>query len=144
MLHGWLSQRGYAGVLEQAVGRYNVDIGIAPIAVEVEVTPGNPLKSPRLRKRLGYLCDRGWLVVYVWVTRYGFMDEGAANYVAALCDAAKSDPSLVGEYRVIRGTGELIASGRPDGDEWTAILSDKSRPNRGRGLNLSLSKKAVD
>src|SRR5258708_5771589 len=62
----WLSERGVVNCIpQQAVGKYNLDIGVAPIAVEIHET-------------------------------------------------AKSDPSPVGQYRVIRGSGQFVAQGRGD------------------------------
>lgn len=118
-----LARRGITTETEFAAGRYNIDIAAAPVAVEIHVGPGNPLgsgtSSRRNRNRTRYLCQSGWIVVYVWVNRRGFLNEGSADYVTALLELAKSDPSVVGQYRVIRGSGELVSEGRPDGDEWS-------------------------
>lgn len=120
-LNGWLRDRGIPTAMEFAVGRYNVDIASFPVAVEVHAYSFNPLGSTRWRERqrTRYLCDRGWLVIYVWISARAFvLNEASADYVVSLVEEAKRDPSLVGEYRVIRGTGEFVSAGRPDGDEW--------------------------
>lgn len=119
-LQAMLEARGLATTLEQASGRYNIDIAVSPVAVEVHRYSFNPLGATRLheRKRTNYLCNRGWLVCYVWIRpRQYLLTDDAADYVVSLAEEAKRDPSLIGEYRVIRGTGELFATGRGDGNE---------------------------
>lgn len=116
-----LSTRGLPAILEKAAGRYNIDIAAGRIAVEVHRYSFNPLGPTRLRerKRTHYLCNRGWLVCYVWVRPADsfLLTDNAADYVVALAEAAERTPSLAGEYRVVRGSGELFATGRGDGDE---------------------------
>jgi len=121
-LRDWLVERGQAPVMEQACGRYNLDIAIGPVAVEVHRYALHPLgdttSAIRLRQRARYICDRGWLLAYVWISARSFLLlHEAADYLVSLVEQAKCDPSLVGQYRVIRGTGEFVAQGRLDRDE---------------------------
>jgi len=119
-LNDWLLLRGAETTMEAASGRYNIDIAVGSVAVEVHPYSFNPLGPTRLRERqrTRYLCNRGWLVLYVWISARSYtLDEVTADYIVALAESAKRDPSLVGEYRVIRGTSELVATGRGDGDE---------------------------
>lgn len=116
-----LIERGATTTLEKAAGRYNIDIAVGPIAVEVHRYSFNPLGPTRIRerKRTHELCKRGWLVCYVWARPADEfrLDGSAADYVISLAKLAKTSPSACGEYRVIRSTGELFSTGRGDGDE---------------------------
>jgi hypothetical protein len=117
-----LTERGVDTVLEKAAGRYNIDIAIGDtIAVEVHRYSFNPLGPTRIRERhrTRQLCDAGWLVCYVWArpTDSFRLDASAADYVVTLEQLAESNPSMRGEYRVIRSTGQLLTAGRGDGNE---------------------------
>lgn len=121
-LNDWLIAAGAVTTLEQAEGRYNIDIAVGAVAVEVHRYGFNPLgrsaSASRLRQRANYLRNRGWLMCYVWIGPRGqWLTAAAAEYIVALAKSAESDPSLRGEYRVIRGSGELVAAIRGDGDE---------------------------
>jgi len=112
----WLAARGSTTSLQKAVGRYNIDVALPPVAVEIHVTSQNPLKRVQTRERIKYLADRGWHVLYVWVSKRHFLSEAAADDAVAFRKRAQCDPSPIGQYRVIRGSGELVAEGRSDLD----------------------------
>jgi len=113
---GWLQERGLAPVLQLAVGRYNLDIAIHPVAVEIHMTPQNPLALLRTRQRIKRLTELGWHVLYVWVSKRHFLSKAAADDAVAFRERAKRDPSPIGKYRVIRGSGKLVAEGCADLD----------------------------
>jgi hypothetical protein len=122
VLNDWLIERGVQTTMEAACGRYNIDIACGPVAVEVHAYSFNPIGSTRLRERdrLKYICNRGWLLLYVWISARAFiLNPSAADYIVAMLEATKRDPSTIGQYRVIRGSGELVSLGRPDGDDWS-------------------------
>ena len=104
-----LSTRGMRPDLQKACGPYNIDIALAPIAVEVHVSTSHPMRSARQRERVVYLADRGWRTLYVWLRPGAEASDRAADEVVAHVEAAQADPTAVREYRVIRGTGEDAA-----------------------------------
>ena len=112
----WLRQRGLESIPQLAVSKYNLDLAIAPVAVEIHVSPANPLAIPRIRQRVKDLTELGWHIIYVWVTKSHFLSERAADDVVAFLQVAKSDPSSIGQYRVIRGSGQFVTSGRDNLD----------------------------
>ncbi len=112
----WLAGRGHVAILQKAVGRYNLDLAIPPVAVEIHVHPNDPLNRPRTRKRIEYLTDRGWHVLYVWIGKTHFLTEAAADDAIAFLQRAKGDKAVPGMYRVIRGSGKLVTEGRGDLD----------------------------
>jgi hypothetical protein len=105
----------------KAIGPYNVDIALAPIAVEVfgGAWHGGGRAAARWPKRIRYLLDEQWHVVVVWVEHARDpLTIGAAEYVVALRDQLRRNPALVGQYRVIRGSGKEIIRGCANDDHF--------------------------
>ena len=131
-LREMLTAAGVETIPQQAVGPYNCDLGAFPIAVEV--FGGNwhffGTHASRAPERLRYFLDRGWSVVMVVVSRDNPLDQGGADYCRTFIEQTRSNPTARREYRMIRGTGELLASGYLDGDHITVI----SAPERGYRL----------
>jgi hypothetical protein len=118
----WLTDRGIATVPQQAIGPYNCDLGAFPVAVEVYGgqwhTSGRA--AARSEKRFRYILDEGWSVEIVWVDGiYYPLTETAADDVAAFYKLCQRSPAQRGQYRVVRGTGQLFAAGRTDLDQLT-------------------------
>lgn len=107
-------------VPQKAVGRYNVDLAVAPVAVEVLGGEWHGYKRHHLTRSKAIL-NAGWVMLFVWNTQTYPLAGGAADYAVALVEQARRDPSLVGQYRVIRGDGELVAEGSADDDHLAAI-----------------------
>lgn len=125
-----LTERGVEHVREKAVGRYNVDLAFSGVPIAVEVLGGNWHGSkPIHARRTPYILDRGWVLVFVWDLKRCKIGPAAADYLITLAEEARRDPSLVGQYRVIRGDGELVAGGSVDDDEFPLV------PPSVRGLN---------
>src|ERR1041385_218960 len=118
-----LRARGIDGIVQQkAIGRYNCDIAAAPVAVEV--FGGNwhayGQHGARLLRRTRDILDAGWSVLLIWANSVHHpMTEAAADEAAAWIELARSNPSFGRQYRVIWGTGQFIAAGRPEDDELT-------------------------
>jgi len=113
----WLTDRGCTVTMQKAVGRYNLDLAIPPVAVEIHAQARHPVQALDSRKRMKYLTDRGWHVLHIWVSIRRFLiAEAAADDVVAFFQRSKRDESIPGAYRVIRGSGEFVAEGRGDLD----------------------------
>lgn len=113
---------GVRAVEQYAVETYNLDFAIPPVAVEVHVGTNHPLGVARLRRRTEYLTDRGWHVFYVWLARYtSAVWPSLGEDLVAFLEAAQRDPSPIGQYRVVRGSGELVTSGRGDLHELAVV-----------------------
>lgn len=119
----WLRERHCPYVRECAVDKYNVDFAISPVAVEIlgGEWHGTRTKAVIHGQRTPHLLDAGWAVLFVWATANCPLTPAAADYVVAYVDETRRNPALVGEYRVIRGDGELIARGRREDYELTGI-----------------------
>ena len=90
---------------------YNLDIGCGPVAVEIHTQTGSPLTGKHIHKLMDCL-HAGKNMVYVWIEprRIKFSDSCYEN-VVSLVKRIRSNPPARCQYWVIRGTGELYASG---------------------------------
>lgn len=127
----WLMDRGLRTEPQRAVGRYNLDLAVRSTALEVHSFKRSPLTRPHL-ERIKYLTDRGWHVVYVWVTEAHPLQEAVADEVVAFLEGPGFDPATPGQYRVVRGCGELVASGCGDVDHWAGVRTPYSTHRRFR------------
>lgn len=119
----WLGERDIPYVRELAIDKYNVDFGIAPIAVEIlgGEWHGTRKKAARHSGRTPHILDAGWSLLFVWATPTIPLTPAVADYAVAYLEAVRSDPSLLGEYRVIRGDAKLLARARAEDYETTGI-----------------------
>lgn len=135
LLREWLQSRGIDSVPQQAIGPYNADLGAAPVAVEIQGGGwhAHGVHAALAPDRTRYILDQGWLLVFVWVDRRKWrLTTDCADYLVALIEEARRDPSLRGEYRVIRGDGQEVARDRDNLDHVTLVpsyrRSDDARP----------------
>ena len=126
-----LVQRGVQPVTQKAIGKYNVDLAVAPVAVEV-LGGGWHLAKRHHAVRTPYILDQGWALLFVWNHEGdSALTERAAEYVVAYLDETRRDPSLIGEYRVISGSGELLARGRGQDSKFPLVPPPRGRLRRG-------------
>lgn len=121
LLAKWLIDRGIDVVQQKAIGTYNVDIAAFPVAVEV--LGGSWHKDKPIHfERSRYIFDAGWHMVFVWVnSKRSPITPAVADYVVAFLNEVSGQPSLVREYRVIRGDGQELARDRSDTDNFSIV-----------------------
>lgn len=136
-LSALLAERGIETIPQKAIGPYNVDLGAAPVAVEVfgGTWHLSGRHAARATERFRYILDQGWNVIIVWVDgrRWPLSSDGADD-VASFIEQARRDPSTVSKYRVIRGDGEFVTAGESDDDHF-ALVHPGSRARSGRARN---------
>ncbi|HEY3315253.1 MAG TPA: hypothetical protein VGL40_08285, partial [Bacillota bacterium] len=106
VLAGLLLDRSVEAVLSKAVGPYNIDLAAYPIAVEVfgGAWHNAGRHAARFEKRTRYLLNAGWHLIVVWVEKARYpLTVQAADYVVSFHNLASRNPSMVRQYRVIRG-----------------------------------------
>jgi hypothetical protein len=101
-----LKRRGIVFIPQEPLDAYNIDLGLAPIAVEVHVAANNPTASRVVREKIKGVIKANRIPVYVWITAGHPLRDGAADKIVSLLDKAKRNPATVGQCRVIWGTGE--------------------------------------
>lgn len=116
----YFTRRALEVTPQKAVGPYNVDFAIGPVAVEVLGGNWHAYK-PEHAQRTPYLLNAGWHVLFVWDLKKAPLCVEAAEYVLAWAQQASGNPSAVRQYRVIRGDGQLAASGCADDQHFPLI-----------------------
>jgi hypothetical protein len=107
-LKNWIIERGEKVVPQLAFDRYNIDLAVGPVAVELLIGSINPLVRGDAKK-IEYLCRHGWSVLYVWLSCRGYPTEAHADYIVSYVNEVRRDPTLIGEYRMIRRDAKLAA-----------------------------------
>lgn len=120
LLAGWLAERGWPVEAQRSVRRYNLDLSTPTVAIEVHSLKRSPMVRPHAQ-RIKDLTDWGWHVIYVWVTETHPLQPGAADDIVAFLDGPGRKPSAPGQYRVLRGCGELVIAGCGDVDERAGV-----------------------
>lgn len=127
----WLSERGIATIPQKAIGPYNADLATGTVAVEV--FGGNWHASGhharRFPARADYLFDQGWNLVIVWNQARDPLSIEAADYIASFIEECGADPSIRGEYRVIRGCGKELTRGKDHFDQLALKPSQRRTPS---------------
>lgn len=118
-----LKARGCAVRQQTAIGPYNCDLTIDGVAVEVFGGQWHfyGRHAERLPERTRYILDRGWPMIFVVVNRQFPIGPRLADEIIAHADQMRRDPALATEYRVIRGDGQFLTSGRADDAEITIV-----------------------
>lgn len=104
-----LCDRGETPDRQHPVGPKNIDIALSPVAVEIWLSSSLPLSDDYCRRRIEYLSDRGWTMLYVLISRRTRLLDAAAvaDQVIRFREVTKSNPPTLREHRVIRGSGDL-------------------------------------
>lgn len=105
-----LNERGIEIVPQQAIGPYNCDLGAFPVAVECfggywHFTGRHSRREP---KRLDYLLNAGWHVLYILINRRYPLLPAVADYIAAFYQLASGNPTMPRQYGMVGGTGEVF------------------------------------
>lgn len=126
-LLGDLRNRGLDPTPQKAIGKYNVDLAVAPIAMEV-LGGGWHFAKRHHAVRTPAILNEGWCLLFIWNHEGdSALTSKAADYVVTFLNEVRRNPSLVGEYRVIAGNGQFLARGCADDDEFPLV-----KPPRGR------------
>lgn len=104
----WLNERGFSFVHQCQIGKYNVDIGSFPIAVELYIGPHNPSKSMGIRvsQRSKDIRNRGWHIINIWITKKHFLTKDSSDQAIVLINELSANPAPIGQEWVIRGDGQ--------------------------------------
>ena len=122
LIKNWLLDEGLQPIPQFAIDRFNIDLALLPIAVEILSDKASPMSRRPDRRKVEYLTNRGTWVLYIWITkRFPADRQAVVSNVIAFREMAQADPSPVGKYRVIRGSGELVAEGRGDFGQLTGV-----------------------
>lgn len=128
LLSDLLRERGQQPIIERAIGPYNVDLAMLPIAVEVLGGGFHGVKA-RHRERTPYILDAGWHLVMVWNHEgRSALTAGAADYLVAFLEQVRRNPPATCQYRVISGDGQLLAARGREDNEFPLVKPPRGRP----------------
>jgi hypothetical protein len=114
-LRRMLESRGHAPASRVQEGPYTIDLAVGRVGVEL--LSGWWHASKRNAGRTRYLLDRGWHLVFVWVSpRRQPLTEAAVDYILGFADEIEHADNPSGQYRLIWGTGEEVSRGSADMD----------------------------
>lgn len=106
-----------AGILvapQEPFMSYNLDIGCGNIAVEIHTQCASPLTT-KFFERLMNCVQAGKSMIYVWISPRNFVATPECyENVISIIKGFRSSPPVQSKYWVIRGTGELYATGSFD------------------------------
>lgn len=119
-----LNNLGIDTVLQQAVSKYNLDIGASPVAVELFGGGWHAYgrHAARMPQRIEDIANAGWNMLIVWdLTRKPFDQAAVAHDIAAYVEQSRRDPTFRRQYRVIWGDGEFYSAGSVDDDHLALV-----------------------
>lgn len=121
------ARAGEQPVTQCAIDKYNVDVAVPPVAVEV-LGGGWHLEKRHHAQRTPTILNQGWAMLFIWnhegssaLTEYG------AQYAVAFLNEVRGNPSIIGEYRVIAGNGKLLTAGRADDNQFPLVPPPRGR-----------------
>lgn len=128
LLYRMLRKQGLAPVPQKAVGKYNVDLAIETVAVEVLGGSWHLRRRSMHAQRSKHILDAGWHLVMVWDSDgRSTLGPGAAQYLIALLEELRRNPPAQRQYRVIGGDGHLLAACGADRDELPLVPPPRGR-----------------
>lgn len=135
-----LNTRGLTLIPQLAIGRYNCDLGNAHIAVEVFGGNWHLVgQQPTVERRYRHILNSNRHVVIVHSSPTYFpLSPQAADYIVAFLKKMRRQPSLPSQYRMIRGTGQLVASGSVHDKHISLIPALTLGRNRRTGRYMSI------
>lgn len=125
----WLNERGELPDTQTAVDRYNIDLTLSDVAVELLGGEWHRYKRSAAT-RTKVILDAGWHLLFIWDTPNYPLSPAAAEYLLSFVKFTRDNPTAVREYRVIRGDGEFVAQGSLDNYDLTRIPAARSGLSR--------------
>lgn len=118
-----LLERGINTIPQKAVGKYNIDLAVFPLGIEIFGGFWHASK-PNHIERTRYLLDNGWNMLFIWThaTRSPLC-QAVAEYVVTYLDELSRNPSPIRQYRVIRGDGQELSRGSSNDDSITLVVN---------------------
>lgn len=127
-----LLDRGVVTIPQKAVGKYNIDLAVFPVAIEI-FGGGWHASKPKHIERTRYLLNNGWNVVFVWANIIrNPLSAGVADYIVTFLDELSSNPSSISQYRVLRGDGKELSRGSMNDDNISVVVRGYQSTRGGR------------
>lgn len=118
-----LLRLGVATTPQKAIGPYNLDLAIEEPAIAIEIEAGGTFysKRPRLLKRIKYLIDSGWIVLYIVTCGKKLAVYECASKIVALFKLASGNKTTVGHYGMLTSKGKPRSGSKSQFNDFTRI-----------------------
>lgn len=134
-----MEKAGISFTQQTAIGPYNCDFTIGPVALEIFGGGWHwyGYHLSMVEKRFRYILNHGLHILAI--TNYGGVPIGqdSLSYMISYLDFVRKHPTMTREYRVIRGAGDLIASGSINDKEISIKpIFTRGRDSKGRYVRV--------
>jgi hypothetical protein len=96
----------------QTGGRYDLDLTVGRVAIEIMEMKLNPMLYAHVRERLKGMVDEGWVPWVVWIPLGETISDCAVEDAVQFFRRSTADGTFHAQYRIVRSTGEVVAEGR--------------------------------
>lgn len=126
LIYDRLVTSGYDVIPQLAVGKYNVDLSIRECSVAIEIccrgTFRGYVNESRLAKRVKKLGESGWHTYVLVAEDFADISRIGIDDMLAWLDFTKRSPTILREYRVVRGSHDLLAAGKSNCKNLPSII----------------------
>lgn len=119
----WVEEKGLKAISQAPVFKYNIDILVDKLAVEIHVNTCNPHTYGYFPQRIIDLLNSGFDVLYIKVTKGTPLSKVCADYAMSFIEFRRKNPTASCQYRVIRGNSDVISIGELDSDKTSLIVT---------------------
>lgn len=119
----WCQKKGLTLIPQYSIGCYNIDLAIKKFAVEIKINTCLPHHHRLDSKKIKYLLNLGWNVIYIFVSNKSFICESQADQICSFFNFIRSNPSKRCEYRVIGREGKIKSVFRFNRKNFTLVIS---------------------
>lgn len=103
--------------------RYNFDIMVGHLAVEVHSGPMRPINTSGELRKTTEALSAGISMLYLWLRNRATFNDLAIDEIVAFHKLTRRKPSPLGQYRVVRGDGKIDTASNDKLDEFAAIVA---------------------
>jgi hypothetical protein len=125
----WLREAGLDPIPQQPINRYNIDLFVEPVCIEIMTGIAVPWRDKRFPRKVEHLLDAGFNVLAIWSSATCPLVKAVTEEAVSFIQASQRDPSFRGQYRVVRGAGELLAAGSGDFHKLASVRAPHHRPH---------------
>ncbi len=139
-----MRERGYHGIRQFAIDKYNADFLFGNVAVEIfgGVWHWNGLHAARAEERIKTILDHGFHLIIIAARSQGVSPE-TADHTVALLDELGRDESAIRHYRMIASNGQLAIAQSSDDDDFTIEWPFRNVRDRATGRYVAVRKDAA-
>jgi len=130
MFRDFLTSIGKPFIAQKAIGIYNADFAVGPIAVETfgGCFHGFGKHAERIPQRMRDILDEGWNIYIIWCLDHDkILTPAVLDDFITFDNLSSINPTFRGQYRVIWSDGQVIASGDGNSDNFSDVIPNTMR-----------------